>query len=372
MLAQLGGGDVHVSQRELGERLVRVLVSGERIHERVPARDALHQVRQLVGVGDAVVLSGHLSGVREQSAAVPQHFVLGEAELAQLPDLGHGHVARLLPPRLVGHQVERAHGAALAGAIELVELDEVERRVLAAGIDIQPNLQRRQNDPPGQTPLEIIERNNRLDLPLREHVERETLQQLVPVDVRANQRAGTSHDLRQVVQIQIIHLVNLLQVHVVVTGGAVPGMRVDRAALPPLRPRVPRRRVMPALATLDRLNEGARQRPRLALGDVRELSSMAVGAQVRELHRDHLLGRRYVEVADDVQEHVVRAVVGSVEAKHIVALPLPDELLFADGEPLGQAGLAVQRGEDVALRIHMCEQRGATHTVCHTHVNKGV
>ena len=250
----------------------------------------------------------------------------------------------------LGSHVKAAYGTSLTCRIKLVELHKGEGGVITPTTDVETDLKGGESDAASKAAAERGQIIDGINGPLREEMQGESLQQLVAENVRANFEAR-----QQIFGLQKLHLlverVRLLKMDVILD---LP-IRLDQL-LVLLRSRwdapiVPNGRVMPALRGLDRPANnriGKVGRLLLQLRNL-DLGRLLVGQNMSEFVIDHPLRVGRVDISHNVEQDVVRPVVGPVPGLDIVLPPGANQTLFANGEALGQSVLPVQRRQDLAL-----------------------
>ncbi len=91
-------------------------------------------------MGNGVALRNQLISVGKEGQHVPLHLARGDTVQAQLVDIGDRLCHSLLPSVRFGHHIEAAHGAPLAGAVELVKIYECECRAVALSASVEADL----------------------------------------------------------------------------------------------------------------------------------------------------------------------------------------------------------------------------------------
>mmetsp|Transcript_2151 Transcript_2151/g.3886 ORF Transcript_2151/g.3886 Transcript_2151/m.3886 type:complete len:624 (+) Transcript_2151:1190-3061(+) len=343
VLAQNPSLFVDLLEGQALQRLLRLNVRLLRRHESVAARNCLHQIPQLIRVRYAVPLGRDLRGVGEAGPSVALDLRNRKTVQSEAFYFAHGQLDGLPPPSGLGHQVERTHGAAFPRAIELVELDESERRALSPRRNVEPDLHRRQDDPPRDGSYEVLHCHDRSDPPLREEVEGETLKELVLENVGPYRASGGEAYLGKVVESLVVHIVPVLKMKVVRRLRFVP------APLPLLAPLVHRRRKVPRLLRLDRPRYLPREALRLLPLVFLQLRPVLLRAQATELLPDVTLDVRNVDVSNHVQQDVIGPVMSPMKLNDVLTSPRFNQILLSDREPLRESVLPVKCAKYLAL-----------------------
>mmetsp|Transcript_410 Transcript_410/g.1355 ORF Transcript_410/g.1355 Transcript_410/m.1355 type:complete len:441 (-) Transcript_410:675-1997(-) len=390
MVPEVTGGFVHVVQGQRHEGVLRHTVRLLRRHHGVSAGHGLHHRRQLIRIGQGTALGCELRGVRQERLDVATHLILRDTIVGDGAQLLQGSGEGSFPSSRIAHHVQRADRAGLPTGVKHVELNVSEERLLPRE-NIEADLQRSEGHPGGEGPLEVGEGSDRNNGTLGEEVERHGRKHLVAEDTHHTSLAG------ELLQLDLTLLSSLVQSLLVHLGQSrlllldhMLQRDLRRAIQFAPRPSMKDGREMPALdlecgrrglgfvCAPSRPGRGSGTRigvtvtPRVAAAEVlsraephlshevahltalfgltarRSVTNPAWGHfadDVLQLHQ-HLVRR---QVAHNIDDGVLWAVVGAMVLFDVVNGPCLDEVLETNGEPTCEGVFGVERLKNSAF-----------------------